>query len=158
MNHFEKLHKYINENYTNLPYDLNYYAERGTTMRPKPIDLIIGHGEKWGIKMLHNFLWRIMPKKAKAETLKKFKNLEDQIEHDRFVDKVIEKINKNVDDLAERSKYKNCSAITEEWIKKEFKIKTKKDYIKAIKDSQQFFEFFDSLNALSDEKIKEFID
>lgn len=115
MNHFEKLHNYINENYINLPYDLNYYTERdqykeymqdlfeiknrGTVSIAPPVGLIDfllpGLFQiKWIINTIWNIGWivRSFNPKAKYDDLNNFENLEDQIHYDRELDEVVEQV------------------------------------------------------------------
>lgn len=115
MNHFEKLHNYINENYCNLPYDLNYYTERdaykeymqdlfeiknrGTVSMTPPIGLIdLFVPGLFQIKLLINSLFNIgwlirsFNPKAKYDDLNNFENLEDQIHYDRELDEIVEQV------------------------------------------------------------------
>lgn len=155
MNHFEKLHNYINENYTNLPYDLNYYAERGSK-----VDMPIyssSNSLEWLAKLIFNWSWHLMSPKQRSETLSKFKNLEDQVNHDRFIDKVIESINKKLDKLLEKEKYRNAKVLTDKWINKEFRLKDKKSYWSAIKGTKAFYSYAERLQKADKTVLKEFI-
>ena len=120
MNHYINLHNYINENYCNLNYDIDYFIEKGTLkLLPKldPMDLVIDIS--YPIKLLIqtivniNFLITSIDPKKRRNILEKYKNLKEQIHFDRNLLDIGDRIYKFAKKKAEENKYKNIPDIKE---------------------------------------------
>lgn len=188
--HYSNLHEYINENYCHLNYDLKYLVEKTNLERiAKSLFVISDRGTRkvipavgmldilmpglYNIKCLIQLVWTLyqgikdtVSVKSRLTNLEEFKNLEDQIKHDREIDEIVNEINEDVKDFAmqytiwdmfgRKKAFFEIPVIKQKLLPR-FKIDSVNKFLSLIEDMKKFYRLMVNFNKKDEAEVKKFI-